>query len=222
MAFVSRNPNNILNPETADGCVLLNPEKMANGQEFIGFYKNMYVEPTYDNKCYVFKGRDDGKDYLIFGCTSMHTEMAHYSIGDLVSITYEGEWVNKKGKYAGKSSHIWKVMGETDWIPTPEFINQLQQEVYNRRLEVQRQLGTPQGQNFHNQRPMQGQSQFVNAGPVQVTAVHPNQWSQNQTQTTGYFQNNGMPAVQTAQVNIPQSQNPFLNPYGTKPTDPFG
>ena len=42
-------------------------------------------------------------------------------------------------------AHIWKVTGEDSWIPTQEFITQLQQEVYNRRVEVQKMLASPRG-----------------------------------------------------------------------------
>lgn len=137
MVFVSRNPKTILNPETSENCIAIEPKNLTSGQEFIGYYKNQYMDPVYNNKCYVFKGKEDCKDYLFYGTKSLHDEMAYYSQGDLVSIVYKGQHENKKGPFAGKISHIWKVSGENTWIPSPEFISQLQQEVYNRRLEVQ-------------------------------------------------------------------------------------
>lgn len=196
MAFVSRNPKTILNPETADGCIVVDPRNLSEGQEFIGFFKNTYTDPIYNNKCYVFKGKEDGKDYLFYGTTALHNEMAYYSIGDLVSIVYHGQKTVKNGRFSGKMAHIWKVSGETSWIPSPEFVQQLQQEVYNRRVEVQRQLSNPPGINVMNQqRPVQGfnqsQAYAVNAG----VAHYPN--------------------TSVAPVNT----NPYVAP---KAADPFG
>lgn len=213
MAFVSRNPKIILNPETAEGCTLLRPDNMAGGQEFIGFLKNVYVDTTYDkpNNCYVFKGRDDGKDYLIFGCKSMHDEMAPYAIGDLVSVTYNGTHVNKGGKYAGKSSHVWRVMGESTWIPSPEFIQQLQQEVYSRRIEVQRQLATSP----------QGMSQPQGYAPQQ----HQQQYQQQNygAAPQGYApQQHGYVNAGPVSVATPNSHQQHPSSYGSRPTDPFG
>lgn len=140
MAFISRNPKNVLNPECAENFVSVEPKKLSAGQEFIGYFKNMYTDPTYNNKCYVFKSADDGKDYLFYGTKSLNDELVYYTQGDLVSITYGGQHENKKGPFAGKMSHVWKVSGESTWIPSPEFIAQLQSEVSQRRMEVQQLL----------------------------------------------------------------------------------
>jgi len=211
MAFVSRNPKTILNPETADGCILLRPDNMAGSQEFIGFLKNVYVDSTYDkpNNCYVFKGRDDGKDYLIFGCKSMHEEMAPYVIGDLVSIKYNGTHINKGGKYAGKSSLVWKVLGESTWIPSTEFIQQLQQEVYNRRIEVQRQLATnPQGMSQPQGYAPQQQQNYGMAPQGYAPPLHP-QMQQGHVNAAPVFV-------------APSSHQQHPSSYGSRPTDPFG
>lgn len=142
MAFVSRNPKTVLNPETAENCIGIEPKNLQAGQEFIGYYKNQYVDPVYNNKCYVFKGKDDGRDYLFYGTKSLHDELSYYSQGDLVSIIYKGQHENKKGPFAGKMSHIWKVTGEDSWIPSEEFVNQLRQEVQIRRQQVQQILSS--------------------------------------------------------------------------------
>lgn len=147
MAFVSRNPKIVLNPETAENCISVEAKNLTPGQEFIGYYKNQYTDPVYNNKCYVFKGKEDGQDYLFYGAASLHNEMVYFSQGDLVSVIYKGQHENKKGPFAGKLSHIWKVTGEDTWIPSPEFIAELQQEVFNRRVEVQKQLSNPRGIN---------------------------------------------------------------------------
>lgn len=142
MAFVSKNPKAILNPETAENCVNVEPKNLQAGTEFIGFYKNCYIEKEYDNQCYVFKSKDDGRDYLFYGSAALRNEMAYYTQGDLISIVYQGEKVAKTGKFAGKSFHVWKVSADNEWIPSPEFVAQLRQEVHNRRIEVQNILGT--------------------------------------------------------------------------------
>ena len=56
MAFVSRSPK--INPETAENCVYVEPKNLQPGQEFIGYYKNMYLDPQYNNPCYIFKGQE--------------------------------------------------------------------------------------------------------------------------------------------------------------------
>jgi len=145
MAFVSRNPKTVLNPEAAENYISVEPKNLQPGQEFIGYFKNMYRDSVYNNNCYVFKGKEDGRDYLFYGTKSLKDEMVYYSQGDLVSIIYKGQHENKKGPFAGKFSHVWKVTGEDSWAPTPEFIAELQQEVYNRKIEVQRILSTPRG-----------------------------------------------------------------------------
>lgn len=141
MAFVSRNPKAILNPETANDCVSVEPKNLEAGVEFIGFYKNCFVDSAYNNKCYVFKSKENGKDYLFYGSAALHSEMAYYVQGDLLSIRYEGEKIAKKGKFAGKPFHAWKVGADDTWVPSPEFIAQLQAEVQARRIEVQNILG---------------------------------------------------------------------------------
>lgn len=161
MAFVSRNPKAILNPETAENCVNVEPKNLQAGNEFIGFYKNCYIETEYTNKCYVFKSKDDGRDYLFYGTKALHTEMAYYSQGDLVSIIYQGEKVAKTGKFAGKSFHAWKVTADDSWIPPAEFIAQLQHEVQTRRVEVQNILGTRQAPSNFQQSSFASQAHSV-------------------------------------------------------------
>lgn len=141
MAFVSRNPKAILNPETADNCVNVEPKNLQAGTEFIGFYKNCYTDPEYNNKCYVFKSKDDGRDYLFYGTKALQNEMVYYEQGDLVSIIYQGEKIAKTGKFAGKPYHAWKVTGDNAWIPSQEFIFGLQAEIQARRIEVQNLRG---------------------------------------------------------------------------------
>lgn len=137
MAFVSRNPKAILNPETAENCIAVEPKNLQAGTEFIGYYKNCYTDSEYSNKCYVFKSKDDGKDYLFYGTRALHNEMVYYSQGDLVSIVYQGEKIAKTGKFAGKPYHAWKITGDNAWIPSQEFIQELQSEIQARRIEVQ-------------------------------------------------------------------------------------
>lgn len=196
MAFVSRNPKTVLNPETAEDCISVEAKNLTAGQEFIGYYKNLYTDSTYNSKCYVFKGKDDGKDYLFYGSKSLNDEMAYYTQGDLVSIVYKGQHENKKGPFAGKLSHIWKVSGESTWIPSPEFVAQLQQEVFNRRMEVQRIMNNPR------------------STPT-IQNGHP---------TISQLQNNS-PQLQSFGFNAPTSVAPMPSGFGTpikKLSDPFG
>lgn len=165
MAFVSRNPKAILNPETAENCVSVEPKNLQVDSEFLGYYKNCYTESEYNNKCYVFKSKDDGKDYLFYGTKALHNEMVYYSQGDLISIIYQGEKIVKSGKFAGKPFHAWKVTGENAWIPSPEFIAELQKEVHNRRIEVQQLLST----NGHPIQQAPRPQGFGNPAGIQVT-----------------------------------------------------
>jgi hypothetical protein len=128
--------------------------------------------------------------------------MINCSIGDLLCIRYGGQYIVKGGKYQGKTSHIWKVLKDMEWTPTPEFVGQLQQEVQARRLEVQRMLSQSQGKTVNTQRPMQNNTQMP---PVQ----------QNTALMAQY-------APQTVTQSVQPSQNPFLNPYAPKATNPFG
>jgi len=214
MAFVSRDPRNILNPETADGCFVADTKTIAPGTEFIGFYKNCYTDSQYNNKCYVLKGRDDGRDYLFFGATAIHSEMKNWKYGDLMCFRYEGMKENKGGKFAGKLSHIWKISGDDSREPDPAFVAQLQQEVMNRRMEVQQILASQNRGGQHMQSYPQAQGNYT----------------QQVNQTTQYAQQQYVqPNYQYQQApvhangNSVQSSN-SVNPYPNQPkhTDPFG
>jgi hypothetical protein len=213
MAFVSCDPKNILNPETAENCFVANPKELAEGSQFIGYYKHSYIEREYNNKCYVLKGKDDGKDYLFYGATSLHKGMSNCVYGQLLCLSYHGMKENKGGKYAGKSSRIWKVGMDPSWEPSVEFVMQLQQEVMNRRIEVQNLLRA-QHQSNH-----QMQGQYQQAGYAQPNyMVQP----QYQPQTPNH---NPPTHYTTMTQGLPPELQPVLtsqpNPH-FKPTDPFG
>lgn len=199
MAFVSRNPKNSLNPEVAENFVSMEAKNTPIGTEVIGFFKHVYTDSLYKNKCYVIKGKEDGLDYLFYGCASLHNEMAYYSIGDLVSIVYKGTKENKSGPFAGKSSNIWKVNGENSWMPSPDFVQSLQQEVMQRKAQVNMLLANT------NQ---YAQQQSYNPQPQQFNQ----QWNQQPQQQ--YQQQYQQPQQFTPSVSVAPVSAPKKNPFG--------
>jgi hypothetical protein len=220
MAFVSCDPKNILNPETAENCFVANPKELAAGSQFIGYYKHSYIEHEYNNKCYVLKGKDDGKDYLFYGATSLHNGMAKCVYGQLLCITYHGMKKNEGGKYIGKSSHIWKVGMDPGWEPSVEFVMQLQQEVMNRRIEVQNLLRA-QHQSNHQMQGYPASQQYQQGGYAQPThMVQPQyQYQAPNPNPPIHYTTNNIPMAQPVSPPLP---NTHLNTFVPKITDPFG
>lgn len=249
MAFVSRNPERVLNPETAENYVRVKGEGLAVGTQIIGYFKNTYIEPIHDSRCYVLKGRDDGIDYLIYGCRSLDRDMGYltnvngkykdrgfgfYTQGDLLTLLYNGIYIVKGGSYAGKPSHTWVVTAEDTWMPTPEFVSQLQQEVHSRRIEVQNLLNntrmSQQMSNGSQQVPISNMHMSNMAPPDFGMQSNPSSFADNSTPTHPISVAPTAPSFGGApMVQQPVSVAPMPSSFGAaggafkrKSVDPFG